>query len=248
MTSRADMFKVRLDAVYPFDSPEVVTAAEAVAEVLSRSGESISPMKLNDIEVDANRLGRAVAKNGRPTFRLSFPKAAARLGRVRNHNHSFLLLDVQVSKDWRTVVAALSRLGPLVSACLFDVEFEYWQNAFDPLQFKAGGRSMDGLPMKSNGLPYPLERQVVDTSRNPGRRVIRQGYVEAIGHRMWLGPEYFSRVPGADRDAIMNADWLQVTELDNGILEVVASDEPFTDDSTADIQNRLRRLLFPTTA
>ena len=107
---------------------------------------------------------------------------------------------------------------------------------------------MDGLPMKSNGLPFPLEQQVVDTSRNPGRRVLRQGYVEAIGHRMWLGPEYFARVPGADRDAIVNAGWLQVTEGDNGILEIVASDEPFTDEGAADIQNRLRRLLFPTTA
>ena len=78
--------------------------------------------------------------------------------------------------------------------------------------------------------------------------MLRQGYVEAIGHRMWLGPEYFARVPGAERDAIMNVDWLEVTELENGILEIVATGEPFTDDSTAEIQDRLRWLLFPTTS
>lgn len=107
---------------------------------------------------------------------------------------------------------------------------------------------MASLPMKSNDLPPPLDQMIVDTSRNPGRRVLRDGYVEAVGHRMWLGPEYFVRVPGADRDGIRNADWLKVTELEGGVMEVTAAPEPFTDDSTADLQDRLRKLLFSTTA
>jgi hypothetical protein len=107
---------------------------------------------------------------------------------------------------------------------------------------------MEGLPMKSNDLPPPLDQMIVDTSRNPGRRILRDGYVEAIGHRMWLGPEFFRRVPGVSREAVLSTPWLKVTERPDGILELVAQDEPFVDDSTADLQNRLRRLLFPTTA
>lgn len=63
---------------------------------------------------------------------------------------------------------------------------------------------------------------------------------------MWLGPEYFARVPGAGIDAIVNAGWLQVTAMDRGILELVASAEPFADDGTADLQHRLWKPLLPT--
>ena len=89
---------------------------------------------------------------------------------------------------------------------------------------------------------------IVDISGNPGRRILRDGYVEAIGHRMWLGPGFFRRVPGASREAVTSASWLKVAERPDGILELVAQEEPFVDASTADLQNRLRRLLFPTTA
>ncbi|MCB9691042.1 MAG: hypothetical protein H6736_04430 [Alphaproteobacteria bacterium] len=190
-------------------------------------------------------LPEAVSQSGKPHFRAEVGPVVADMGGVRNYGHTLVTVEAKEPLPWRPLVEGVDGL---VLARAHDVQYDHWQNAEDPLVYQAAGRSMDGLPMKSNGLPFPLEQQVVDTSRNAGRRVLRQGYVEAIGHRMWLGPEYFARVPGADRDAIMNAGWLQVTEMENGILEVVASDEPFTDDSTADIQNRLRRLLFPTTA
>jgi hypothetical protein len=107
---------------------------------------------------------------------------------------------------------------------------------------------MAGLPMKSNDLPPPLDKMIVDTSRNPGRRILRDGHIEAIGHRMWLGPEFLARVPGADRKSILAARELRVTERPDGLLEIVAQDAPFIDTTTAEKQDRLRRLLFPSTA
>ena len=190
-------------------------------------------------------LPKAVSQSGKPHFRAEVGPVVAEMGGVRNYGHTLATVEANEAFRWRPLVTGVDGL---VLARAHDVQYDHWQNAKDPLVYQAAGRSIVGLPMKSNGLPFPLEQQVVDTSRHPGRRVLRQGYVEAIGHRMWLGTEYFTRVPGADRDAIVNADWLQVTETENGILEIVASEEPFTDNSTTHLQDRLRRLLFPTTA
>ncbi len=185
-----------------------------------------------------------VSRVGKPYFRAEIGPIVVEMGGVRSFDHTLVSLESDDALPWRDLVGTID--GVVLSRA-YDTLYNHWQNAEDPLVFQVAGRSMDGLPMKSNGLPFPLEQQVVDTSRNPGRRVLRQGYVEAIGHRMWLGPEYFVRVPGVDRDAILNAGWLRISELENGLLEINAADEPFVDDSTTHVQNRLRLMLFPTT-
>lgn len=248
MTTRADIYRFRLESVYPFDSLKVAPAADAVIAILRSAGHLVEPCSLYDEVIRGHELGRRVKETGRSSFNVTFPSAAALLGRVRNFNHSFLALDLEESLDWGFAVEACAGLAPIVCARLVDCCFDYWQNAEDPLQYRAAGRPVDGLPMKSNNLPPPLDQMIVDTSRNPGRRVLRDGYVEAVGHRMWIGPEFFRRVPGASREAVASAPWLRVSEHPSGILETVASDDLFVDTSTADVQIRLRRLLFPTTA
>jgi hypothetical protein len=166
---------------------------------------------------------------------------------VGNHDLAFLTTQGMAEAVDIELLRVLSSTMPLVAARLYNSEYEHWQNAYDPIQFAAAGRAMEGLPMKSNDLPPPLDQMIVDTSRNPGRRILRNGYVEAVGHKMWLGPEYFRRVPGASREAVTSASWLRVAE-GPGVIEVVANDEPFVDNGSAEVQDRLRRLLFPTTA
>jgi len=248
MRRAAEEYRFRLDATYPFESPDVVAAVEAVVAVLQCSLHTTEPISIYDDVVPIGKLVPLVEKSRRSTIKLFSPTAGVSLGRIRNHNLTRLLIDVLQPLEWHCIVALLDRLGPVVSARYVDSAYAFWQNAKDTIHYRTLGRSMEGLPMKSNGLPFPLEQQVVDTSQNPGRRILRSGYVEAIGHRMWLGPEYFRRVPGADRDAVRNAAWLRVTETNDGLLEIVAADEPFTESTPQDVQDRLRRLLFPTTA
>lgn len=225
---------------------EAGEVAMTVATFLADSGKDDLDCIVYEHNIGRPRyLPDAVTRSGKPHFRAEVGSVVAEMGGVRNYDHALVSVESEDSLPWGSLVAAMT---DVVLARSYDANYDHWQNAEDPLVYRAAGRSMDGLPMKSNGLPFPLEQQVVDTSRNPGRRVLRQGYVEAIGHRMWLGPEYFARVPGADREAIKNADWLQVTEMENGPLEIIAAAEPFVDDSTADLQDRLRKLLFPTTA
>lgn len=60
-------------------------------------------------------------------------------------------------------------------AWLADLQYDFWQNAHDPLQYTARNRTFDHLPKKANGLPYPLQQTITDTSSNPGRHVLRKG-------------------------------------------------------------------------
>ena len=88
-----------------------------------------------------------------------------------------------------------------IMAYVFDVNYQYWQNAQDPLQYSARGKDYSALPMISNGMPPPLEQMIIDTSRNPGRRILCEGYIEAVGATMWLGEVFWSRTH-ADRNAL----------------------------------------------
>lgn len=142
-------------------------------------------------------------------------------------------------------------IGPIlgvegfIQAWVSDVEYDFWQNATDPLEYECVGRPLSGLPMKSNGLPPPLDQMEIDTSGNPGRNVLRQGYIEAIGSTMWLGNLFWERV-GVDRFAsisLLESQEFKVYECGR-FLKVVTSDKVFSDDSTLEKQRALRQILF----
>jgi hypothetical protein len=127
-----------------------------------------------------------------------------------------------------------------------DSEYQHWQNAYDPLQFKSVGKDFSHLPMKSNGLPYPLEQSIIDTSNNPGRRVIQNGYYEVVGSVMWLG-EPFWGLTGADRTAVEHADWIHKSSPRSSVIRLQVADEAFVEGTgrSGELQGKLRLLLFP---
>lgn len=231
-----------LEIVVPSESLEPVQAAELCLRLVEAEGIDSSRLRLYDEMLDPGLLRKAL--RGRKSFLIEGEGVVLRLGTAGNHNLSFFLIEGFSKVTVWTWIASITSTTVLITARVYDGEYEHWQNAEDPLEYEAVGRSMEGLPVTSNGLPPPLDQMIVDTSCNPGRRRLRDGFVEAIGHQMWLGPEYFRRVPGADREAIRSASWLKVTERPGGILELLAQEEPFVDRRTADLQVRLRRLLF----
>lgn len=142
-------------------------------------------------------------------------------------------------------------IGPIlgvegfIQAWISDIEYDFWQNATDPLEYEVLGRSLSELPMKSNGLPPPLDQMEIDTSGNPGRNVLRLGYIEAVGSTMWLGNLFWERA-GVDRSAsisLLEAQGFKVYECGK-VFEVVTSEKVFSDDSTLEKQRVLRRILF----
>lgn len=148
--------------------------------------------------------------------------------------------------SWDEWAASFARSPDFVMAWVADCGYEYWQNADKPMAYRTLGKSYVGLPMISNGLPYPLEEEIIDTSSNPGRRILRNGYIEVIGAAMWLGDSFW-RLSGADRKQVMNAKWLQVSNADPSITRLEAAERCFTtaEDGSAALQTKLRSLLFP---
>jgi hypothetical protein len=166
---------------------------------------------------------------------------------VTNHDLSFVsvegcVLDERDAELW---------MAPFLDsqfrqARLFDDQYEFWQNAQDPLEYTSAGRNYQGLPMRSNDLPPPLQQMVIDTSRNPGRRVLRNGFVEAVGSPMWLGQEFWA-VTGVRPEVVLEQRWMRCEALANAVVRTAPHADPFSsaEGETADVQRRKRELLFP---
>jgi len=103
--------------------------------------------------------------------------------------------------------------------------------------------------MKSNGLPYPLEQRIIDTSKNPGRCILKRGYHEAVGSVVWLG-EPFWQLSGAEKSSLAYFDWLRVSHPEQNVIRIQSAESCFSgpDAKDGEIQRRLRKLLFPSAA
>jgi len=154
--------------------------------------------------------------------------------------------EIKPGYTWDEWADPFIRSTDFVMAWVADCEYEYWQNASDPLEYNVLGKSYAGLPMISNGLPYPLGQQIIDTSRNPGRRILRDGYIEVIGAVMWLG-ESFWQLSGADRKQVADAEWLRTSNSAPSFTKLQAAERCFTtvEEGSAAVQAKLRTLLFP---
>ena len=63
-------------------------------------------------------------------------------------------------------------------------EDERWQNEHDITQFEGSGRPHEHLPKVDKGGPWGV---CIDTSHNPGRRIIATGHIIQSTWRMWFG-------------------------------------------------------------
>jgi hypothetical protein len=148
-----------------------------------------------------------------------------------------------LDSDWW--VAEVAANIPMKQALLVSSDYNYWQNADSLLEYESAGKSWRHLPTKSNGLPFPLEQTVIDTSGNPGRFTFKEGYVEAIGSVMWLS-EGFLRQVNSSVERITALSWVKVLPFANGLWRVQSADEPFSSDQgeSAARQNALRSALY----
>lgn len=169
-------------------------------------------------------------------------------GNVTNYNLSFVSIHDFVTgpDDAQAWLEPFLSEPAFIQARLVDDDYEFWQNAADFLHYEVRGRSLEGLPTRSNGLPAPLTRTVVDTSSNPGRRVLRNGYVEAVASPMWLGAPFWPLV-GRNKEDVCGMDAWRCADLGNGVTRIDAPGGIFTsaDGPSGDLQRRLRAALYP---
>lgn len=179
--------------------------------------------------------------------RLETDDISLQFGVVSSHEHCFITVQDKTSGaagNWEILVKPFLSLSGFVQAWVSDVEYNFWQNAKDPAEYEISGRDCSRLPMKSNGLPPPVQRMEIDISGNPGRWMLRSGYVEAVGAVMWLGEAFWARVGPQNKIGVKSTEWLRTSEPETGVLRVQVSEHCFIDDDTESAQERLRALLY----
>ena len=147
-----------------------------------------------------------------------------------------------IRSDWGWVIG-FSELPGFLGARVADYDYEYWQNADSVVEYESSGRSYDLAMLISNGLPYPLEEKVIDVSVNPGRRMFKSGYVEAIGYEMWLSDRFFLLIGGYSAERLRAAGW-SVDERENGFKHLSVSPQDLSETGSAEKQKILRAALF----
>ncbi|MET3382415.1 MULTISPECIES: hypothetical protein [Variovorax] len=197
---------------------------------------------------DSRQVEAEIASTGKWSHTLKTESLAFRFGHVSSMEHSFVLIEEltngAAATSWDDWVQPFLGFGEFVQAWISDVEYDFWQNASDPLQYQAAERTYSHLKLISNNLPPPLEQKIIDISKNPGRWSLRQGYVEAIGSTMWLGDAFWERVGEDRRNRVKASKSLNFSLLENGIVRLQAAKDCFNDEESKRLQEELRAILY----
>lgn len=146
---------------------------------------------------------------------------------MRNHQlQQVVVKGPDISASDLTSFSYLERAGFVMSWIAATVD-DYWQNAQDPILFEAAGLDCSNLSRVSNGLPPPLEMEVIDISSNPGRRTMRVGYIEAVGSVMYVSSD-FARLAGFDAEAAPSFPTIEIERVLPNVVRHKAADALFT--------------------
>ena len=188
-----------------------------------------------------------VEKSGKWSQELRFAGMSFQFGTVTAWRHCFVFIkQLEAGKpvNWNIWLAPFIKKQGFVQAWIADLEFDYWQNAEQPIQYELANRDYSKLPLKSNGDPPPLQAMWIDISNNPGKRVIKEGYVEAVGEKMWLSPIFKERIGGIDIDRLRAAGWTVDTKSIDGITVLTAPKGSFSEGIDTKYQQKLRAALY----
>ncbi len=221
-----------------------VSALECIADVMAGKGLALE-FQCDGKSFSYDAALKKAQKNG-TWGRLNAANLVFQFGLAGAYAHGFIAIQETAPgaagcwNDW--VEPFISKPG-FVQAWVSDVEYGFWQNAKDPMEYELAGRDYSLLPTKNNGLPPPLDRKEIDISKNPGRWLLKMGYVEAIGYVMWLSDLFWARA-GTHLSQLSAVGWLDVSELSERVTCVKVLETQFYDEKTKDKQDEMRGLLY----
>ena len=234
-----------IEFVYSLGSHKTIEVWEVIRHILvGHDGSDL--LFMYGKEIKAAEIPMQLKKSNGNSFNLESESYVIQMATVTNYRHIVLQIDVKKNyeeKWWSEWVRELIFLEGFVQAWLVDLEYNYWQNATDPIEYESKGVSFDDLPMKSNGLPPPLEQTQIDTSANPGLRKLCDGYVEAIGAHMWLS-ENFLNLVGKNIEGIERSSEFVVNRIDSSVYHLSCPGGVFVDGTTGEQQQQLRSVLY----
>lgn len=148
--------------------------------------------------------------------------------------------------DFDSLVTSFESETLPIMAWRFDNQYSYWQNAHDPIQFKAHGMKYDHLPMVPRGSTPPFDKDmIIDTSKNLGKRTFRDGYVEDIGSTMYFASEFWEAA-GSCREDVEGLTFVKSVEDVGRMTKFVFQEDNFCCDTgeEGNIQRSLRDALY----
>ena len=225
------------------DGPEVF---ELVIGVLQRFGLPLE-FSAHGKKPSLERLRRQIPAKPHWPPGITSNDLSLRYSNVTTWGTSFLMVEELVpgaARSWSNWVAPFLNSRDFVQAWTYDREYDYWQNAEQIGEYEAKNRPHAHLKKRSNNLRPPLLAEIIDTSGNPGRWTFKNGYIEAVGSSMWLGENFWARVGSDRREAVMAESFLNPVELPNGVIHISASDRCFVDETSAELQDRVRAALY----
>lgn len=231
----------RVEFIYRLGEQGATSIWGSISKLLERMT-SIDSLLFYENRVSLSTIDKKLTD--RDSFNISCGNLTFHVVTVANYDHVLFQVESQKNDiDWSSWIDEFIGLKGFVQAWIVDVEYDYWQNASDPLEYKSRGKSYEGLPLKSNGLPPPLEQLEIDTSNNVGLRLICDGYVASIGAKMWFSDWFLSKI-NRKIDSVIEASGGTVELLDNGIYKLEMLADVFESDSTIDQQIKLRNALY----
>lgn len=234
----------KLELIFELDSLEAAAVARQVLDSLDVGDEGL---RLYQNPLTKQSVLSKLEKERKHAFQIDTDYLSLHFSTVRAYRHQLLTVvrrgEYPLS-EWERILDGLLKFKGFVQACLVNSDFSFWQNAFDPIQYQAAGKSWEGLPMISNGLPAPLEKAVIDVSKNPGRRIIKVGYVEMVGRVMWFGRPFWDAVGDDKLRALLSHQTYEIDEVAYGVTRCIFSDSQFSDENSGNEQREIRKLLF----
>jgi hypothetical protein len=238
--------KERFEAIFSLGSMTDAAAIGGVIDMLQEKGIA-SDFRYDSTKISQLTFKKDVEKKNKWPHEVSCGGFVFRYGVVTAWSHCFLhisMIEPGKAIDWNEWARRFLDEPGLMQARVVDIEFDYWQNAEDFLLYASKGRDYAGLPTKSNGLPPPVEQTIIDISANPGRRIIKNGYVEAVGREMWITQKMIEAQGGESAlERIKAAGWSLHANL-NGVLHLNVDPEIFTEGGDRTRQAQLRAAIF----
>jgi hypothetical protein len=235
-----------LEIIFELDGLSAQTAWEVILGlgILAPS----SAVKLYDQSMYASEILGVLQESGKAHFDVQAEGCRFHFCPVTDFDHCLLEfhkslgVSIDEQKRWIDKFASHS----LISGRCYDTEYEHWQNAEDPIEYTTENRSYSHLRTYREPI-FGDER--IDISDLPGRRIVRKGYVEAIGSTMWV-TERLSAKTGADLNKLRTYPWCKCETVFADVIRVHVMAKCFSaaDGPQGRTQNMLREALFPRTA
>jgi hypothetical protein len=135
-------------------------------------------------------------------------------------------------------------LERFTQAYICDTEYSYWQNVEEIERFEDCNKDHSGYAKIPNSLPPPFNGNMIDITKNPGRVIKHERWIEAVASPIWFGDEFWRYMKHGKKEEVLASNLVKCKELPGGILEVRALDHCIDETISPEFQNQLRQLFY----